>query len=282
MKINDLQNFVFQNTRYLLINYPEYGKNMEHIENTLVDILEKSYDMLESKRLLMEKLEILQKWTAICIPQEKIESVITVYKKRLDEVVLNRDTYRSPDQKGEEEKYKYLERVNSNKKSEHKNEEKIIPNAPVISLFPTENTKIKFSLPNDIGYYHRKNKEIRRIIDNNETVGLLSLNDLIEDVYEYNYSEEREAHKTLNVRKIIERMTKAIKAIQVDDKEAVFEKFGEFIVEPFGSSVNGIYMHNKKDKSDLDISINFYYNPAVNKEEVLQTILPAIHYVSNK
>ena len=54
MKINDLQNFVFQNTRYLLINYPEYGKDTEYIENTLIDILEKSTDMLESKRILME------------------------------------------------------------------------------------------------------------------------------------------------------------------------------------------------------------------------------------
>ena len=105
---------------------------------------------------------------------------------------------------------------------------------------------------------------------------------MIEDIYEYNYSEEREARKTLNIQKTIERMTKAIKGIQENGKETVLEKFGEFIIEPFGSSVNGIYMHNKKDKSDLDISINFYYNPAVNKEEVLQIILPAIHYVSNK
>lgn len=107
IKVNDLQNFVFQNTKYLLINYPEYGKDIEKIEPILIEILERVADMLESKRLLHEKVDILSRWTAIHISQESVTNVLLQYKKRLDEVMLNRDTLRSPDKKGEEEKYRY-------------------------------------------------------------------------------------------------------------------------------------------------------------------------------
>lgn len=48
-KINDLQNFIFQNTKYLLLNYPEFGKNTEDIELKLIEIHKLSTDMLESK-----------------------------------------------------------------------------------------------------------------------------------------------------------------------------------------------------------------------------------------
>lgn len=114
-------------------------------------------------------------------------------------------------------------------------------------------------------------------------ISLLSLTDLIEDVFDYNYSIEKEAQKNLSVNKTINRLTKAIQAIKTDDgKELVNEKFGQFVVEPFGSSVNGIYMHSQKQRSDLDMSINFYYNPALDKKEVLQAILPAIDAVSKK
>ena len=292
MKINDLQNFVFQNTRYLLINYPEYGKDFEEIELTLIDILEKSTDMLESKRyfsnlnylsrLLMEKLEILQKWTSIQIPQEKVDDIVKLYKKRLDEVVLTRDTARSPDKLGEEQKYKYLEKVNSQPNPEDNEKDEDQDSMPKITLFPAEDSFKSFSLPNNISYYHRKNSEISKIVKDPFTVGLLSLNDLAEDIFEYNYSPAREVQKNLNVSKTIERLTNAIKAIRQDGKELIDEKFGTFIIEPFGSSVNGTYMHSKKDRSDLDISINFYYNPAVVKGEVLQDILPAIDSVSAK
>lgn len=54
IKINDLQNFVFQNTKYLLQNYPEYGKELEYVEPTLIYILQKEMNLLESKRLLLE------------------------------------------------------------------------------------------------------------------------------------------------------------------------------------------------------------------------------------
>ena len=40
-------------------------------------------------------------------------------------------------------------------------------------------------------------------------------------------------------------------------------------------------MNDKDEKSDLDLSINFYSNPTVNKEKVLNSIIPAIDIVSN-
>ena len=106
------------------------------------------------------------------------------------------------------------------------------------------------------------------------------MSDIIEDIYSFNYSEKLEQQKNERVSQTIDRLTSRINQITNDDKKIVNELFGEFIIEPFGSSVNGFYMHGKNELSDLDISINFYYNPAVNKEKVLQTILPAIDGVS--
>jgi DNA polymerase sigma len=41
-------------------------------------------------------------------------------------------------------------------------------------------------------------------------------------------------------------------------------------------------MSSKGVHSDLDLSINFSYNPAVNKKEVLQAIIPAVDKVSDQ
>lgn len=131
-------------------------------------------------------------------------------------------------------------------------------------------------------YYHSKNSEIRAIVDDPMKVGLLSLGDIIEDVFAYNYSHEKEHLKNLSVHNTVERLTAAIMDIKEDDKSIVIEKYGEFTIEPFGSSVNSIYMHSKENKSDLDLSINFHFNPAVSKEEVLNDIIPAVHSVSGK
>lgn len=49
IKINDLQNFVFQSMKWLLQNYAEYGAETELIETTLIQILQKQKNMLESK-----------------------------------------------------------------------------------------------------------------------------------------------------------------------------------------------------------------------------------------
>ena len=49
IKINDLQNFVFQSMKWLLLNYAEYGADAELIESTLIQILKKQKSMLESK-----------------------------------------------------------------------------------------------------------------------------------------------------------------------------------------------------------------------------------------
>ena len=49
LKINDLQNFIFNTMKWLLLNYPEYGKDIEEIEQTLVYILTNSISYLDSK-----------------------------------------------------------------------------------------------------------------------------------------------------------------------------------------------------------------------------------------
>lgn len=49
MKINDLQNFVNQNTKYLLKTYPEFGKDIFEIETTLLEMLSYEPEILESK-----------------------------------------------------------------------------------------------------------------------------------------------------------------------------------------------------------------------------------------
>ena len=89
-----------------------------------------------------------------------------------------------------------------------------------------------------------------------------------------------EKQKNERVQLTINRITTCINQIKNDDTKVVNDLFGEFIIEPFGSSVNGFYMHGKVEHSDLDLSMNFYYNPAVNKQKVLQTILPAIDIIS--
>ena len=49
LKINDLQNFLFNTLKWLLLNYPEYGKDFEEIEPILIDVLRKSSEYLDSK-----------------------------------------------------------------------------------------------------------------------------------------------------------------------------------------------------------------------------------------
>ena len=97
MKVNDLQNFIFQNTKYLLLNYPEYGKDIENIELELIDIHKNSWNMLESEKLMLEKISILQKWKAIKIDQNLISEVVQIYTQQKDSIMVNREETRSPD-----------------------------------------------------------------------------------------------------------------------------------------------------------------------------------------
>ena len=97
MKVNDLQNFIFQNTKYLLLNYPEYGKDIENIELELIDIHKNSSNMLESEKLMLEKISILQKWKAIKIDQNLVSEVVQIYTQQKDSIMVNREETRSPD-----------------------------------------------------------------------------------------------------------------------------------------------------------------------------------------
>ena len=86
----------------------------------------------------------------------------------------------------------------------------------------------------------------------------------------------------LKVNRTIERLTTWINKLKNDNENVVTTEFGDFVIEAFGSSVNGFYMHDKSKHSDLDLSISFYSNPTVNKEMVLHTILPAVREVSKE
>jgi len=209
----------------------------------------------------------------------EVEQIISLYQKRLDEIIVTRDSYRSPDKKGEEEKYKYLEQVNSESKKQDDSDSLIKP----IKLFSLEDGGEDLQmLPHSLDYYKNKTTEISKLVPDQMTVGLLALTDLIEDIYDFNFSKSRENYKNNKISVTVQRLTDKIHKIVKDGKEVLEDKFGAFVIEPFGSSVNGLYMHSKSGKSDLDLSINFYYNPAVSKEEVLQVIIPAVDQVSDQ
>jgi hypothetical protein len=131
---------------------------------------------------------------------------VSEYKKRLDEVIISRDTTRSPDKKGEEEKYKYLEKINST--SEKSKMSRTTEDFSPIKLFLVEEAKEESSLlPHSFEYYASKTEEIGKLVSEKKKVGLLSLTDLIEDVFDYNFSKQREARKILRVTNTIERLT---------------------------------------------------------------------------
>ena len=53
--------------------------------------------MLESEKLMLEKISILQKWKAIKIDQNLVSEVVQIYTQQKDSIMVNRDETRSPD-----------------------------------------------------------------------------------------------------------------------------------------------------------------------------------------
>ena len=118
--------------------------------------------ILIANKLNVGLIEILSKWKAFKIDQSEIDSVTSIYKDKVTQIISIRENMRSPDKTDEEIKYKSLEK--SNTFSQDQKEVNKVTSVHMIDNLEPDKIVENISMPHRIEFYRNKLTEFTKLI----------------------------------------------------------------------------------------------------------------------